>query len=455
MSSDPVAAVPAVPPAPGDPVAGGSALLFWAKIVGNAGYFLAVLMLARGLGPAGRGTVAFITVTALVVAHCAGLGVGEATTVFSAQRPARRPVLLSNAVLFFFCSGLVAAAAACGLLLVVDARPSGVDGPELAILGVGVVACALVEAGYSFLLGGEQLRKLAFVTASASWLYVLLVGALWAGGGLTVRRAAIAWAATESVRALAAIAFSTRGVGFGRPSRQLVGESMRFGLRVWVGSLARFLNFRTDQILMGFLASEAALGLYAVAVNSSEVLLYLPSAAGTALLPVVARTRSSQRSEETLRAFRSVTLITAAAIAVSALLAPILLPAVFGEDFSGSVGPFLWLLPGAIGFAAMSLFSNALVGSSSPGYSSLGPLVALVVGVALDLALIPPYGATGAAIAASVAFLAGGATALTAYHSRSEFHWTALLVPRRGDLDLLRALAGPLLRRPEPRRGSS
>jgi O-antigen/teichoic acid export membrane protein len=58
-----------------DPVAGGSALLFWSKIAGNAGFFVAVLILARALGPTGRGTIAFITVTALVAARLAGLGI--------------------------------------------------------------------------------------------------------------------------------------------------------------------------------------------------------------------------------------------------------------------------------------------------------------------------------------------------------------------------------------------
>ena len=57
-------------------------------------------MLARSLGPSGRGTIAFITVTALVIARVAGLGVGEATTVYAARRSEARDVLLSNLVLF-------------------------------------------------------------------------------------------------------------------------------------------------------------------------------------------------------------------------------------------------------------------------------------------------------------------------------------------------------------------
>jgi O-antigen/teichoic acid export membrane protein len=437
-----------------DPLATGSANLFWAKIAGNGGYFVAVLLVARGLGPAGRGTVAFITVAALVVAHLAGLGVGESTTVLAARRPGSRPVLLANAVLFFLGSGLTAATLAFVGLLVSGIEPAGVGTSELVILGLGIVACAAGQAGYSFLLGVERLRHLAYVTGCASWVYALLVLVLWAGPGLTVGRAALAWTATEGLRAVVLIFLSSRGTRLGRPGLRLLLEEVRFGLRLWVGSLARFLNFRTDQILMGFIASEAALGFYAVAVNASEVLLYLPSSAATALLPLIARTEPARRGEETLRAFRSVAFVTLAGVAVAALLGPVLLPAVFGEPFQESVGPFLWLLPGTLGFAASSVFSNALVGSSSPGLSSLGPLVSLVLGFGLDLVLIPPFEATGAAAAASAAFLAGGATALVTYRRTSPFTWGALLVPRRGDLDVLIALAGPLLR-VRPRRSAA
>jgi O-antigen/teichoic acid export membrane protein len=437
-----------------DPLASGSANLFWAKIAGNGGYFVAVLIVARGLGPAGRGTVAFITVTALVVAHIAGLGVGESTTVLAARRPERRSVLLANAVLFFLASGLVAAILAFLSLLLSGIEPAGVATPELVILGLGIVSCAAGQAGYSFLLGVERLRQLAFVTGCASWFYAALVLVLWAGPGLTVGRAALAWTSTEAVRAVVLILISGRGTVLGRPSRGLLLEEVAFGLKLWVGSLARFLNFRTDQILMGFLASETALGFYAVAVNASEVLLYLPSSAATALLPLIARTEAARRGEETLRAFRSVAFVTAAGVAAAALLGPVVLPAVFGDAFDESVGPFLWLLPGTFGFAASSVFSNALVGSSSPGLSSLGPMVSLVVGFGLDLALIPRFEATGAAVAASAAFLAGGATALATYRRVSPFTWRALLRPRRGDLDVLVALAAPLLRA-RPRRGAA
>lgn len=402
-------------------------------------------MLARGLGPSGRGTIAFITVTALVVARVAGLGVGEATTVYAARRSEARDVLLSNLVLFMLASSLLAAGLACAALqLLGDELPAGLGQSDLAIIIAGTLASALVEAGAAFLLGCGRLRPLALITATASWAYPLLLAVVWLSAGLTVTRAALAWVAAEILRALLLLRQSAHGVALVRPKPSLLLDSIRFGIRAWVGSFARFLNFRIDQILMGLLASEAALGIYAVAVNASEVLLYLPAATATALLPIAARTEPGERSQQTLRAFRSAALVTTGAVVVASILGPLLLPVVFGTAFRASVEPFVWLLPGALGFAATAVFSNALLASASPGLSSLGPFVSLVVGVALDLVLIPRFGASGAAAAASTAFLAGGAVAVFAYARRSPFAWRALLLPRRGDLEVIRALARPL-----------
>ncbi len=420
-------------------------MLFWARAAGNAGFFAAVLILARSLGPTGRGTIAFITVSALVLARVAGFGMGEATTVLAARRVEARGALLSNLILFMVTSALALAGLGFVLLLsLAGERPAGVDLPELVILAGAAVVIALIEAGGAFLVGCGRLQRLALITATAYWIYPFVLGVVWLVAGLTVTRAALAWLASEAIIAFVLLRQSARGVGLARPSLGLLFESIHFGLRAWIGSLARLLNFRTDQILMGFLASEAALGIYAVAVNTSEVLLYLPTATATALLPVAARAEPLQRAEHTLGAFRSVALVTAGAVAVAAVLGPFLLPVVFGSAFDPSVEPFLWLVPGAFGFAASVIFSSALMASSSPGRSSLGPFVSLVVGVALDFVLIPRFGASGAAAAASTAFIAGGAVALLSYWRLSPFPWRALLLPRRRDLHMLRALASPL-----------
>ena len=107
-----------------------------------------------------------------------------------------------------------------------------------------------------------------------------------------------------------------------------------------------------------FISTPTALGIYAVAVNVAELLLYLPGAVSTALLPLVARSVPAQRLGQTFEALRFLFVATAVSVVVAVLIGPPLLPLVFGPAFAASVRPFLWLLPGAFGFATMRVNSN-------------------------------------------------------------------------------------------------
>jgi O-antigen/teichoic acid export membrane protein len=418
-------------------VAGNSLRVLSAQVAGNAGYFASVLILARGLVPAERGAVAFVTVSALVISSMASFGATEATMVFAARRPAARPALLTNVVLLSALGALAGSGIACAALtLPPGALPQGMGALELAMIVAGSLIGATALAAGAFLKGCSRFGAYARVIAAVPWLYALLLAAMVAGPGLTVDRAIGAWLVAQAVAALALCATSARGGRFGRADLRLMREAMRFGVRAWLGGVARLLNARVDQVLMGLLASQAALGTYAVAVNGSEVLFYLPSAVATALLPAVAARDVQAGAERTLRVFRAVMILTAAGVLVAAALGPVLLPVVFGDAYTGAVEPFLWLLPSAFGYAASTVFSNALLASGAPTLSSLGPAVALAVGVALDLLLIPRLGATGAAIAASAALLCGGAAASVAYGIRAGLRPGAL-VPRRADVTLL------------------
>jgi O-antigen/teichoic acid export membrane protein len=428
-------------------LARGSSALFWAQVGGNAGLFVALVIVTRALGPSGRGTIALLTVGAIVLSRFARLGVTEATTVFAARSPERRPTLLTNAVLATGASSALVAAVACGAVaLTPELLPAGLGTEELLLLGLGTIASAFADTGYAFALGCSRFRLHALTTVVASWLYAAFVGLIWATAELTVVHAALGWIAVQALKGVVLLGLAAVDAGVGRPQGVLLLDSFRFGVRAWFGSLSDTLNDRLDQILVGLIASQAVLGVYAVAVNSAEILLYLPGAAATAVLPLVARS-GADRTQHVLGAFRSVLLVTIASVALGAALGPELIPFVFGSEFDASVVPFLLLLPGALGYAALLVFSNALVASGAPGRSSFGMLGSLVVTVALDLLLIGRYEASGAAAAATAGYLLGGALALTLYRGVAVFSWRALLLPERGDVELARALVSPILSR--------
>jgi O-antigen/teichoic acid export membrane protein len=266
------------------------------------------------------------------------------------------------------------------------------------------------------------------------WLYALVLGLIQSSQHLTVTLAAFGWLFAHSIGAILLLGASIGVAGVRLPQRMVFNELFAFGLRGWLGNLASFLNFRLDQILMGFISTSAALGVYAVAVNGSEILLYVPGAVATALLPSLARsTEPEQQQARTLRSFRVLVLLTLVSGTVLGAVGTVLLPLLFGRPFEPSVLPFLVLLPGAIGYAASRVFAGALFARSRPGRSSVAPVVTLVVGLVLDVLLIPTFGAVGAAIAATVGFLAGGGIAIYLYRARYSFPWTQL-VPKTDDI---------------------
>jgi O-antigen/teichoic acid export membrane protein len=424
-------------PAEDEPVsvARGSILFFASNVAGAAGFFVVSLLLARLLGPSGRGTVAFVTVSALLTAHVVKLGLGQATLVIAARRPAVRATLLSNLLSFSFVASLAGAAVLVGCLSVLEIGPAGA---HLAILAAAIVAASLVDD--NFLIGTGRLRAAAVISASGGWLCAAAVGAAAFIGDLRVETALLAWVAAHVLWATLHAVVGVRVAGASLPSLRLLSESMRFGVRAWGGSVSTFLNARADQLLVGIIATDVALGLYVVAVNAAEILLFLPNAVATSLLPALARDRASDATERTLRTFRSASVVTLASIVVTGVVGWLLIPVLFGPAFQGSVEPFLWLLPGALGYAALSIFVGALLAAQAPGLTSVSRAVALVAGLALDLALIPVFGAVGAAAAASAAFIVGGATAALLYRRTSRFPWGEML-PGRRDIVFLRIVA--------------
>jgi O-antigen/teichoic acid export membrane protein len=433
----------------GSGLAGGSALAFLATVAGNAGYFVAVLLLARGLGASARGSIAFMTVCALVTGRVVTFGLSNATSVLAAQRGEARPRLLANALAFSACSGVGGAALVClGLLALGSHRPGGIDAAGFAAIAAGILAVAVQEETLAFLQGCNRFVERSASQIAGPWFYAVLLAVLWLAGGLDTDRAVLAWAAGQAFLAVALVVASVRVSGLGRPDAPLLREAIRFGLLTWLGSLARFLNFRLDQLLMGFLVTEATLGVYAVAVNASEVLLYLPSAIGLVLIPVLARRSPGEQRRTTLLACRITLLLVGSTTLVALALGPPLLPVVFGERYQDAVVPFVWLALGAIGFGFMSIFASALMTAGRPGLSQVGPVVALVAGLALDLALIPWLGATGAAVAATAAFFAGGLSGLWSYRRAMPFALREL-VPHRGDVRALWSAARQRLR-PRP-----
>jgi O-antigen/teichoic acid export membrane protein/peptidoglycan/xylan/chitin deacetylase (PgdA/CDA1 family) len=396
-------------------LAAGSAWLFVTQGIANVGFFVAVLLLARGLVPADRGTTAFLTLTMFVLGRAAMLGIPEASAVFIAKDRRRGPTLVTNLVISSALMGAALGGLVALLFVAIGSRPAGISDQDLVVIAVVVPIATVVYGLVAFFVGAGHSFVGGILNMLHPWIYTATLLVIVAFSTLSPHLAAVAWGVGMAGALLPAIVSAHRTYGFGVPRLSEYVEAVRFGALAWLGTTLKFLNFRIDQLLMGFITTEAVLGIYAVAVNGSEILLYLPSATGLALLPVIARSSAVDQSDRTLRAFRILMVITVPGTAVAMAVGTVALPLLFGASYEDSVSAFLLLAPGAIGYTAMTVFSSAALGIRLPLRSSVGAAVAFVFGLVFLILLVPTYEADGAALAATIAFTAGGVVQVIAH----------------------------------------
>ena len=161
---------------------------------------------------------------------------------------------------------------------------------------------------------------------------------------------------------------------------------------------------------MGALASSSQVGIYAVAITPAGLLRIPANALGQLSFFAVAKTGGNRRSVHRRLALLLVVLLPVAA--VGWLLAPIVLPLVYGVDFADSVGPLRLLLLAELCLVPFLVLSRALAARGSAWRASGAGIVGLVVLVVACLILIPGRGAAGAALASVFAYATMSAVAL-------------------------------------------
>lgn len=413
-----------------------------------------VLIVARALGPVGRGDVAFLTAIAWLTSNLAALGVQEANANLAGAEPKLRRALATNSVILSLLFG-AASAAALILLIAVFPAVAGESSGDLRWLVYAALPMLVLQLYLRFLVQADY----AFAVANAAYivptvLNVAVNGLLAALGLISVGTAVATWVGGQFVGTLMLAGYVAQSAGFGRPELHLAKRTLDFGLKSHAGRVMLLGNYRLDQWLLGGIAGSRELGLYSVAVAWAEALWYLPTALAAVQRPDLVRAARRDAARQTATAFRGVVVVTVLLIVVAIVAAPVLCVTVFGEEFRGSIDDLRILTLGALGIVALKQLGNALTAQGKPLSASAAISVAFVTTVVLDVLLIPPFGGAGAAIASTLSYTAGGIVVAVIFAKALEGR-LADLVPRPNELPALWREVRAGLSRRSRRRGQA
>ena len=413
----------------------------------SSGYVVAVLtgiVVARTLGPAGKGVAAYASLL-LAIFTTYGNGL-QAAVMYQCGRNGEPVELVYGSALRIIGATMLPCAAvllALGLLLPAHA--------SLAFL-----ACALPFAVYGqvtmgfFLLKGEIRTTIVQGAFNSFGVALFTIPALlvWHGGITAVLGI---WATMFACSGL----YAFFRIGAFAPRSNLgttlatIREQVWFSIKTGSVSLADFLNLRVDVFVVGLMLDARSLGIYSLAVATGELMWQLsrPLAWTT-----VGRIASAERAEAialTAKVTRNILAVEAVVGVAIFALAPAAVRLVYGPAFAQSGEVVRWLIPGLVLYAAHGALGYfVMVKEGKPLTILAVQTTSIVACAAITVATIHSFGIFGAALATTITYCFAAvikAWLFMRYTGTSPLVFT-LLQPE--DIERYRRLAGTLLARP-------
>lgn len=391
------------------------------------------VVLARALGPSGRGNLTAAMLFGPLLISIGGLGIADALTYHSARNASARSPALVTALYMGAAQSLVLLLVGWAIVPTLLGGPSRTAVyPALAYLGI-IPLTLLNVYPMAVLQGRLRLVEFNLIRASMPVLYSTLLVLLWRLGAISVGTALAAVAVSAvvfNVLALwAAARFSSR-----RASLPVARELLGFGLRAHAGNLATILVAQLDLLMLTAIVSSKDLGHYTVATSAAMAGSLIPAAASMVLFPTFAN-QSADAVPRSLARF----LLWGMGGAL--LLTPVLLMVVpwavvpvYGTAFRAAAPIALILVPGYMLRGSSQMLVAILRGSGAPMRASAGQIAGLVVLAALLPIGISARAAEGAAFAVTVAAGASFVWLLTTAFRSSRLSSRYALAVWRSDL---------------------
>jgi O-antigen/teichoic acid export membrane protein len=403
--------------------------------MGGAKVFLLVvqvvttIVLARSLGPSGRGILAVAIGLQMILQQVGTFGLVTANPYFVARDARDTARVAANSVWFAAVLGGLLIAVGVAIKLVLPDVLRGVSWAQTLVMLAAIPAALGCVFLQSVLLGEGRTRPYNGIeVAHAAVLAVVLIVVLALGGG--VLAVLVIYTALYYATMLAnAIALLRHGPILTRPDTELARRMIGYAFRLYVASLLSFLVIRVDVIMVnGYLGSEQA-GYYSLVAGIAEALYVLPAVVGVNLFPRIAAGAGTDLSA---MVFRLTAIVYGAMVLLSVATAWLLIPGFFGDAFEPSVALYYWLAPGIFCLGMLSLLSNHFAGVGFPLEAMAVWFVGLAINIALNVILLPRVGAWAAPMASSVAY--GLLLALHVRMFAREPGGYRALVPRPGEL---------------------
>lgn len=400
------------------------------RVLGPMGFDVSILfmnlltgiVIARALGPSGRGEIAAILLLGQIAGWIFSLGSTEAVSFRLSRNPAEGARLLGS-WLFVSVPLTVLAIAVAELVLPVLFAAQSAAAIDLARIYLAVVALMMAQAVLNgMLLGDEDFFTYNLVRFTMPAIVTVGYLTLLISGALSVELALAVNAAGAGAAVVVATLRSVRRHGIGPPDRRLLRETVWYGVRAHAGSLAGLVNARLDLLIIPAFLAAASVGLYSVATNVTSVIGTLTGTIALLVLPVAAR-QAVGSARTVVRTMHAVFLIGIAIAVPLGILADLALELIYGDRFGEAATALRLLLPGQVLDAAAMVLWAGLLAANRPFLSSVAAAPAAILTVTGLILFLESGGINAAAIVTTTAHTVVFTISILLYRRAAGLRW--------------------------------
>ena len=385
--------------------------LFFDKILRMGAGLIVGVWIARYLGPEQFGLLSFATAFVGLFGAIAGLGLQGIVVRDIVRDPSCVEETLGTAAVLQFIGGLLA----YGLILgsIFWLRPDDALAKALvAILGSMMLFKVSEVVVYWF--ESQVLSKYTVWVQNSSFLVFSAIKI-----GLILNKApliAFAWATMAEALVVALLLGAMLGLRGPqlhhlRITLERAKSLLKDSWPLMLSGIAVAIYMKIDQIMLGQMVGDEAVGIYSAAVRISEVWYFIPMMIVASVFPAIleAKNRSEAQYYQRLQHLYDlmVWLSVGVALPMTFLSTPIV-TLLFGEAFAAS-GSVLAIHIWAAVFVFLGVASSKwFLAENRQILSFQRAALGMVVNVILNFLLIPDFGAVGAALATVISYMMAG-----------------------------------------------
>lgn len=393
--------------------------LFQNKVVKNAVWivsgslvnklfaFLVSILTARYLGPGNYGLINYATAYTTFFASICTLGINSVIVKNFADHPDEEGCTIGTTLLLRAISSLLSAVMIVGIVAIVD------HNEPLTIMVVVVCSFGLVFRIFdTFNYWFQSRLKSKYSTLASTVAYVIMsvYKIFLLATGKEVTWFALANAIDYIVIAIFLLIAYRRNGGPGlRISAVKARELLRSSNSFIISGLMVSIYASTDKLMLKQMLDEASVGQYSLASSFSMTWAFLLQAIIDSMYPGIVQERNhdfAAYERKNRQLYAIVFYVSIVMSAVIALAARLIIEVLYGEAYLPAVGP-LRIIVWYTAFSYLGVARNAwMVCENRQRYLKYLYMSAAVINVVLNAALIPAWGASGAAAASLITQMA-------------------------------------------------